>query len=553
MLQPSHHTLDTIWGHEVTRQLVVRLLEQQRLPHALLLSGADGVGKRSLAFALAKTILSAGLRKRSSMTGGAPGLPPREASLKSPVRGAMLRAPAPPKMIVRVGAGPALASAANVFHAPEDDLFGGMDDLFAEPPKPAPKPKAKTKDKSAGEAPPTAPPAEPESAAEPESEKAGKSRKNNRADAETQAALAERTPLPRLIAPGNVDGAADDTLVPIAAPPPVPVSSANQPAAEARPVDPPSGDDADGASLFRDDEDMEHERVAAPPPVFDGPIDTSLDDRVHKLVSKAYPVEYNNDERPMLQGHVDLMIIEPIGKSKSIKIDQVRVMQDTAMLPPLEGRFRVILVFGADTITMGAANSLLKLMEEPPSWLVLILVTDHYHRVLETIRSRCASLVCAALPKDDLVDKLVQQERVEPGLARVAASIAEGRPGRALELVAGKALKARHEVFEARLNIDRVGAAAMPLACARALSATGSLGAAALMLMALARDRLVKQLAPEDPGLLINGDLAALYDGLPVDEALLHEEAERLLEALTMEDHPAVPAPMVPLQMALWG
>lgn len=527
MIAPSHHTLETIWGHEATKALVVRLMEQRRLPHALLLSGADGVGKRSLAFALAKTILSAGLRKRAT--------PPAVTST--------LRAPAPPRMRVSLDRLP------RVLHAPDDDLFGGMDDLFAaetEPPKPKPAAKVKQELEAAP------PPADDKPAKKP--------RANKRAAAATEPALDERTPLPAVIAPGHATATVDATPVPIAkAAAPAPLPSGVDPVliVPKVPMVPDGQHGLDGgmrqdeASLFGDE--LPADEPVAPPPTWEAPVDTSTDERVNKLVSKAYPVEYTSDERPMMQGHVDLTIIEPIGKSKSIKIDQVRVMQDTAMLPPLEGRFRVILVFGADTITLGAANSLLKLMEEPPSWLVLILVTDHYHRVLETIRSRCASLVCAALPKDDLVDKLVQQERIEPGLARVAASIAEGRPGRALELVAGKALKARHEVFEARLNVDRVGPAAMPLACARALNATGSLGAAALMLMALARDRLVRQLAPEQPELLINGDLAALYEGLAVDEALLHEEAERLLEALAMEDHPAVPAPMVPLQLALWG
>jgi hypothetical protein len=172
--------------------------------------------------------------------------------------------------------------------------------------------------------------------------------------------------------------------------------------------------------------------------------------------------------------------------------------------------------------------------------------------VLETIRSRCVGLYCAPLQQEELAQRLMAEEHVEEDLARVAAALAEGRPGRAAEVLGGEWLRQRRGVFEARLAIERVGLAAMPLAVHRALAAAGGVGPAAVLLMALVRDRLVKELAPGAPHLLVNHDLGALLESEPGDVEALHGEAERLVVCLEMEDHPAVPAPQAPLELALW-
>lgn len=456
MLTHSQHTLGTIWGHEAIKRLVRAMLSDNRLPHALMLHGPDGVGKRSLAFAIAKLILSSGLNVR-------------ERSIAAPAA----------RFAWRAG---------GVQRDPDDDLFGGMDDMFggAEEPK---------KDEGGGmedeESRAAAPAPEP-----PKKKTAAKKKAKSDAVAEP------------------VEQAAA-----VAAPAAVPVAL---PAPSRRPRTAPSEW-----------------------------IPMSVDARVDRQVAKSYPIQWQ-DEMPLPTGHVDLNVIEPMPKAKSIKVDQVRMLQEAAWISPMEGKYRVILVFGADTITGSAANSLLKFLEEPPSYLVLILVTDHYHRILETIRSRCASLVCQPLDRAELQHRLVQEERIESGLAGVASAYAEGRPGVALQVLNGKLLEQRKEIFDARLAIDRIGPAALPLAVHRALNAAGGIGPASQMLLALVRDRMVNRLAPGAEELLVNRDLKPMLDEGSADPADLYGEAERLLESLRMEDHPAVPAPQPSLELALW-
>ncbi len=427
MRAPSEHNFETIWGHEPVKRLVRGMLAENRLPHALLLHGPDGVGKRSTAFAIAKMILSSGARVRESV-------------VAAPSAKFAWRIEEPKRSPDEPG-----------------DMFGddGMEDLFGD---------ALAADESESKPEPSG---RDESVARP----------------------------------------------------------AKKPELKASSVAPASTSPAD--------------------------VPLTVDPRVERMVSKAYPIEWENDA-PVPAGHVDLNIIEPMPKSKSIKVDQVRMLQDAAHVPPMEGRYRVILVFGADTITGSAANSLLKFLEEPPSYLVLVLVTDHYHRILETIRSRCASLVCQPVDRELLVDRLVEEEKVDPALAKVATAFSEGRPGRALQVIGGKLLEQRQEVFDARLAIERVGSAALPLAVQRALGAAGGIGPAALLLMSLARDRLVRQLAPKSEHLLVNGDLASTLDSMETDPSALFLEAERLVESMKMEDHPAVPAPQPALELALW-
>lgn len=473
MLEPSHHTFDTIWGHEPVKKLVRRMLASNRLPHAMLLHGPDGVGKRSLAFAMAKLILSAGLRVPGG-TIAAPRGARYSWHLDEPAR-----------------------SDNDMFGGGEgmDDLFGEQPDLFAEPKQAAPPP----------------PPETPKEEAKPKrARKSAKAKKEEPPALEAKQAQAETAETKPKASRKKAAAPKDEAPAPPAeAPAPAPAPAA-------------------------------------------APRSLAIDPRVDKLVAKSYPVQYAGD-MPIMSGFADLNIIEPAPGKKGIRVEQVRALtEEIGYLAPIESTWRVVLIFGADTITPSAANSLLKLLEEPPSFLVLILVTDSPYRVLETIRSRCASLPCHPVDRDELTHRLVQEERCDPSHARVAASLAEGRPGVALSYLSGKALEQRQEILEARLGVDRRGLASVPMSASRVLKAAGSVGTASTLLLALARDRLVRRFAPGVEHLLINGDLAARFDEFTPDPADLCEEAERLLDALRLSQHPAIPAAEPAIELALW-
>jgi DNA polymerase III subunit delta' len=85
--------------------------------------------------------------------------------------------------------------------------------------------------------------------------------------------------------------------------------------------------------------------------------------------------------------HPDLYVLEPLGDQ--IRIDDVRELRRDLHMRPFEASRRVYLVFGADTMNEDAADALLKDLEEPPPYAVLLLVANDLGPLPETIRSRC--------------------------------------------------------------------------------------------------------------------------------------------------------------------
>lgn len=124
---------------------------------------------------------------------------------------------------------------------------------------------------------------------------------------------------------------------------------------------------------------------------------------------------------------------------RNITIDQVRGMQHRLTTRPTLGSRRVVLIDPADDLERGAANALLKSLEEPPEGTFFLLVAHRPARLLPTIRSRCRMLRFPDLDSES-VDAIVQ--RHAPGLdeaaRRSAVLAARGSPGVALEFAARK-------------------------------------------------------------------------------------------------------------------
>ncbi len=91
--------------------------------------------------------------------------------------------------------------------------------------------------------------------------------------------------------------------------------------------------------------------------------------------------------------HPDLSGIGLVEDAKSITVDQVRMLGDFLSLRPHTAKRKVVIISPADAMNLNAANSLLKLLEEPPIGSMLLLVTSHPARLPATIRSRCTRLL----------------------------------------------------------------------------------------------------------------------------------------------------------------
>ena len=101
----------------------------------------------------------------------------------------------------------------------------------------------------------------------------------------------------------------------------------------------------------------------------------------------------------------DLHILEPQGQS--IKIEQIREMQGKISYKKLEGKYQIVILEDAQKMTVGAANSLLKILEEPPQGTVFILIADNSRLMLPTIISRCQLIRFVAL-RSEYISRILE-------------------------------------------------------------------------------------------------------------------------------------------------
>jgi DNA polymerase-3 subunit delta' len=229
-------------------------------------------------------------------------------------------------------------------------------------------------------------------------------------------------------------------------------------------------------------------------------------------------------------------VIELTGKdsaSSMILVGDVRAIEDRAWTAPLEAPRKVVLIAPADRMNESAANCLLKLLEEPPPNLVFLLVTSEPGRLLDTIRSRCASMPLEPVALEELASWLRERKHLDEERARLVAMLAEGRPGRALRLCEAGVLGRREALLQSLALLRAEGFAVLFQVADRFLDSEDDLSETLLMAMALLRDALT--LKVRDEGLLnvdLREPLAALAQRCP-DAGLL--EAARRFEAAAHE------------------
>jgi len=138
----------------------------------------------------------------------------------------------------------------------------------------------------------------------------------------------------------------------------------------------------------------------------------------------------------ILEGkHAD---VTPIGldSKAEIGIDDIRGLQRIANLPPYEGKYKVFIIDGAEYLSTEAANSLLKILEEPPQSVVWLLLVAEEEHLLPTIISRCQRLELKPVPSEQVQETLVNSYNVETNRAKLLAQLSRGRLGWALSALA---------------------------------------------------------------------------------------------------------------------
>ena len=176
--------------------------------------------------------------------------------------------------------------------------------------------------------------------------------------------------------------------------------------------------------------------------------------------------------------HPDVVLVgrnvygrEILGRSTDektdISVDQIRrVVLEKINLGPHEAPQRIVIIRAADELSVGAANALLKTLEEPPPHTRFVLLSAKPGELLPTIRSRTQLIRFAALT-DELIEKILVGHGIEAAKAKRIAPLAAGSASTAATLADPAAADARHAAVEALRS-----AASGPLS--RALETTSS-------------------------------------------------------------------------------
>ncbi|HOW27505.1 MAG TPA: DNA polymerase III subunit [Elusimicrobiota bacterium] len=118
--------------------------------------------------------------------------------------------------------------------------------------------------------------------------------------------------------------------------------------------------------------------------------------------------------------------VEDTEKQINLKIDTMRAMERLLSFKPYEGRAKIAIVDPADQLTEDAAHSLLKILEDPPPAVHIVLLSVDSHGILPTIRSRCQTVAFRTLPTAMIEKFLTEKHGFPPDAAKEMAEFAEG-------------------------------------------------------------------------------------------------------------------------------
>ena len=146
---------------------------------------------------------------------------------------------------------------------------------------------------------------------------------------------------------------------------------------------------------------------------------------------EKWPAEKRSEDPLFFSTYPDFVTFPPDGPLRQISIQQVRLLRERAQLKPLKGSRRVFLIDRVDRANEQAANSLLKVLEEPPEHLVIVLTAENPQDVLPTIRSRSVQLGMGRLTPEEMTEFVTARKLSD---VRRRTALANGCPGVAVSL-----------------------------------------------------------------------------------------------------------------------
>ena len=159
------------------------------------------------------------------------------------------------------------------------------------------------------------------------------------------------------------------------------------------------------------------------------------------------PLDHPVSRRIDALGEPNLYLVRRIWDEKlkkfkqNITVDEIRKLKNFFNMSATDGGWRVAIIDSADEMNNSAANALLKILEEPPKKVLILLITHQPLRLMPTIRSRCRSLTCKSLSSEDLTKALEQLEIGDVYNNEQINILANGSVGSSVELTSNDGIE----------------------------------------------------------------------------------------------------------------
>jgi len=142
--------------------------------------------------------------------------------------------------------------------------------------------------------------------------------------------------------------------------------------------------------------------------------------------------------------HPEVVWVRREQDKKNISIDQIRELKEKIYLSGFTNGYKVIIIVNAEEISKEAANSFLKILEEPPLKCVIIILANKLKNIPETILSRCQTIKFSLVSKKEIANFLKKEYKINQEKTEELSSLALGLPGRANKFFQNKNLLAEY-------------------------------------------------------------------------------------------------------------
>ena len=147
----------------------------------------------------------------------------------------------------------------------------------------------------------------------------------------------------------------------------------------------------------------------------------------------------------------------------SISVNDIREqLNNDISIKPYSSEYKIYIIPDANKMTEQAQNALLKTIEEPPVYAIIILLTENCDSLLPTIRSRCVTLTMNPVEKDKICTYLENKFQLEPDQAQIAANYCQGNIGKAIRFASSSDfIEMKNQVLKLLKNLDSMDIASI--------------------------------------------------------------------------------------------